>query len=372
MHSRSGKIVVMWGLALILAATLFPFYFSFNEPISFSNKFKLSRSIGSRGNDLIIGTDAAFGQAFMGKLDELRIYRSALRPAQIAQEAKRTLEGQREVPPALPGMSSKDQPVEGLAVSYSFNETSGTVVRDDSGKGNDGELVNGSEWIREGGREALLFNGSGQYVRVPNNPLIDIAGQRITISMRIELEDSPSAGVIVAKPWHWGLMEYPFYQYGIEFGDRTKTVDFYFGDASGRLRGPFSVKPPLGAWTHVAFVYDGVVRGYVDGRELLVTDIGDPWDLGDIVINLLLFIPLGFGLAAMTQSKGVPPLKAIPIILLLGAALSLCVEILQCWLPTREPSFIDVATNGTSAILGAVLYFVAGCRVFARFSRFLV
>ncbi len=85
--------------------------------------------------------------------------------------------------------------------------------------------------------------------------------------MRIALEDSPSDGVIVAKPWHWGLMVSPYYQYGIEFGRHAKSVDFYFGDTRGRLNGPFSVKPPLGVWTHVAFVYDGTVRGYVDGRE---------------------------------------------------------------------------------------------------------
>jgi len=206
---------------------------------------------------------------------------------------------------------------------------------------------------------------------VPNSPSIDIGGQSITISMRIALEDSPSDGVIVAKPWRWAVMEPPYYQYGIEFGRRTKTVDFYFGDASGRLRGPFSVKPPLRAWTHVAFVYDGVVRGYVDGRELLATGIGDPWDLADIWINLLLFMPLGFGLAAMAQTRRVPPAGAIVLVLVLGAVLSLCVEILQCWLPNREPSLIDVATNSISSILGAVLYFVSGCRVLARFKLLL-
>lgn len=361
----------MWSLALILAATLFPFYFSFNEHISFSNKFGLSRTIGSRGNDLIIGTDAAFDQAFRGKIADLRIYRNALTPVQIAWDAKRTREAHREAPPAFPGMSSEHPPVEGLAAAYSFHDASGTVLRDDSGNGNDGKLVKGPKWVSEGSRGALLFSGSGQHVRVSNSPLIDIGGRSITISMRIALEDSPSDGVIVAKPWRWGVMEPPYYQYGVEFGGRAKSVDFYFGDTSGRLRGPFSVKPPLGAWTYVAFVYDGVVKGYVDGRELLVTGIGDPWNLGDLLINLLLFMPLGFGLAAMAQSKGVPPAKAIPLIVVLGAALSLSVETLQCWLPTREPSLIDVAANSISSILGAVLYFVADRGVFARIKRFL-
>lgn len=361
---------MIWGLALILAATLFPFDFSFEEHISFTKKFGLSGAIGSRGNDLIIGTDASFGQAFRGKIAELRIYRNALTPVQIAHEARQTLGIQPEIPPASVGMGTEGPHVEGLAASYSFNEDSKTVLSDDSTIGIYGERVSSPEWITEGMRRVLIFDGLGKYVRVANSPSIDISGRKLTISMWIALEDYPSDGVIVAKPWNWGLMAYPYYQYGIEFdGDNAKSVDFYFGDASGKLRGPFSVKPPLFCWTHIAFVYDGVVRGYVDGREQLATGIGDPWDFGDIAINLLLFIPLGFGLAAMTQASGVPPFKAIPLILLFSVVLSGCVEILQCWLPTREPSFIDVATNSTSSILGVFLYFVGGCRVFARFNH---
>jgi VanZ family protein len=351
----------MCGLALVAAATLFPFDFSFDEHISISNRFKLSRTIESRGNDLMIGADAAFDQPLRGKIDELRIYRIALTPLQIAQEAK-----------ILPGMGSVERPMEGLVACYSFNETSGAVLRDDSGNGNDGKLANGPRWSAEGRRGALVFNGSGQYVRVPNSPSIDIGGQSLTILMRIALQDSRSDGVIVGKPWHRGAMQYPYYQYGVEFdGNDAKSVDLYLGDTSGRGRGPFSVKPPLGAWTHVAFVYDGVVRGYVDGREQLVAGLGDPWDLGDIVGNLLLFIPLGFGLAIMAQSKGLPPKKAVPLVLLLGAVVSLGVEILQCWLPVRDPSLIDIAANSTSSIFGAVLYLVAGRQHLAHFDRFL-
>ena len=355
-------MLVVWGLALVVAATLFPFDFSFNEPISFSNRFNLSTTIGSRANDLIIGADAAFDQPFRGKIGELRIYRTALTPRQIAQEAK-----------ILPGMGSVGRSVEGLAVSYSFNETSGVVLRDDSGNGNDGKLVNGPKWSAEGRRGALVFNGPGQYVRVPSSPSIDIGGQSLTICMRIALEDSPSDGVIVAKPWHRGVMQYPHYQFGVEFdGNGSKSVELYLGDTSGRGHGPFSVKPPLGTWTHVAFVYDGIVRGYVDGREQLAAGLGGPWELGDIVGNLLLFIPLGFGLAIMMQSKGLPFKGAVLLVLLLGAGVSLCVETLQCWLPLREPSLVDVAANSVSSVLGAVLYHVAGRRHFRRSGRFLV
>jgi VanZ family protein len=355
---RSGSIVAIGGLALVTAATLYPFDFSFDEPISFSNRFRLSRTIESRGNDLIIGADAALHQPFRGKIEELRIYRTALAPLHIAQEAKIT-----------PGIDSVKRPMEGLVASYSFNEISRAVLKDDSGNGNDGRLQNGQ---RRSGRALHFFDGLGDYVRVPNSPSIDIGGQSLSILMRIELWDDPSDGVILAKPWHRGVMQYPYYQYGVEFhGSGGKSVGLYLGDTSGRMRGPFSVQPPLGAWTHVAFVYDGAVRAYVDGREELVVGLGDPWDLDDIVINLLLFVPLGFGLVMMARGKGLRPERALLLVLVLGAVVSSGVEVLQCWLPFRQPSLIDIATNSTSAILGALLYLVAGRQDLTGFERFL-
>jgi VanZ family protein len=351
----------VWGLALILAATLFPFDFSFDEPISISDDFWLGGAMRPRGNDLIIGADGAFMQGFRGKIGELRIHRDALTSVQLAKDAQRTPEAQDGV-----------RPTQECAACYFFTESAGALLRDDSGKGNHGELVGGPRWIREEGRAALLFNGSGQYVHVPNNPSIDIGGRSITISMRVVLEESPSDGAIITKAWQRGVMAPPYYQYAVEFGKRERSVDFYFADTRGRLRGPFSVRPPLGVWTHIAFVYDGAVKGYVDGREVLATNVSEPRDLFDIVVNLLLFVPLGFGLAARGQGRGVRPERAIPLILVLGAALSFGVETLQCWLPDREPSWIDVAANSASSAIGAGLHFIANSAVLERLKRLLL
>ena len=354
--------MAIWGLALVIAATLFPFDFTFDQHVDFINKFNLSRTVASRETGLIIGADGAFEQPLKGKIDELRIYRNALTPLQIEREAK-----------ILSGKEPRKPVAEGLVASYSFNEASGEVLRDNSGNGNDGRLVNAPKWSAERQGGALVFNGSGQYVSVASSPSMDIGGQSLTISMRIALEDTSSDGVIVAKPWFAEVMRYPDYQLGVEFdGNGARTVDLYLGDTSGREHGPFSVKPPLGTWTHVAFVYDGMVRGYVDGQEMLVAGFGDPWDLGDIVGNLLLFIPLGFGLEAIAQSRGLRPKWAILLVFVLGGAVSLCVEILQCWLPLREPSFMDVASNSISAALGAILYAAGGLQDLRQLIRFRV
>lgn len=130
---RLGKATVIFGLALILAATLFPYDFSFDDPRSFSNRFGLSSTIGARGNELIIGADPVLGQRFSGKIDELRVYRRALTPRELDEEAKLALAGDDRVPPGSLGAGSEAR-LEGLAAAYSFNETSGTHVRDHSGK----------------------------------------------------------------------------------------------------------------------------------------------------------------------------------------------------------------------------------------------
>jgi VanZ family protein len=356
-YFQSGKAAAVWGLVLILAATLFPFDFSFEEQVSISEEFSLGGALKARGTDLIIGADGAFHQPFNGKLGQLRICRDALTSDQVAKEAQATHDRQ-----------AADRLTQECSASYFFTGLSGAVLTDNSGHGNHGEFVGGPSWIREEGRGALVFNGSGQYVHVPNSPSIDIGGRSMTISMRVVLEDSPSDGAIIAKPWRQGVMEPPYYQYGVEFGKRDRSVDFYFGNTRGRLRGPFSVRPPIGIWTHIAFVYDGGVKGYVDGREVLSNS---PWAISDIVGNLLLFVPFGFGLAAVGQTRAMPPSRGIPLIIVLGAMLSLGVETLQCWLPGREPSWLDVAANCTSSGLGAGLHFIAHSEVFGRMKRLL-
>src|SRR5207302_10315640 len=83
-RARSSKIALL-GLALILAATLYPYHFSSSEFVNFSNSFGLSRAIARRSNDLLVGIDAASGQPFDGKIDQLCIYARTLNDEEIAR-----------------------------------------------------------------------------------------------------------------------------------------------------------------------------------------------------------------------------------------------------------------------------------------------
>src|SRR5207247_1374546 len=77
-----GKITLL-GLVLILAGTLFPYHFSSREFVNFTNSFGLSSTIARRSNDLQVGIDAASGQPFYGKIDQLCIYPRTLTQDEI-------------------------------------------------------------------------------------------------------------------------------------------------------------------------------------------------------------------------------------------------------------------------------------------------
>jgi VanZ family protein len=306
--------------------TLFPYNFSLENRRSLTNSFGLAKDIAARGTDLLIGVDGGLGQPFKGRIDDLRIYRRALTPAEIAEDAA----------------SSAASADPDLVLSYDFDESSP-------------ERVQG----RRGG--ALRFSGAREYVRVPNSPGVDISGRAITISVWLALEGPVQRfdQTILAKPWHANSAAFPWYQYAIEFDSNSdQSVDFYFADTSGRPRGGFPVKPPVGPWTHVAFTYDGThVRGYVDGREQLSRGL-NRWQPWDAVRNVLLFLPLGFALGAVMREK-----YSAPVIIVLAAVivfpLSGIIEILQSLLPNRYSSFVDIVTNMIGAAAGGMCYVLA-------------
>lgn len=74
----------------------------------------------------------------------------------------------------------------------------------------------------------------------------------------------------------------------------------------------------------------------------------------DLVVNVVAYVPLGalVVLALYPRLRGV---AAIGVALLAGAALSGTIEALQSYLPSRISSNVDLLTNTSGALLGAVL-----------------
>lgn len=74
----------------------------------------------------------------------------------------------------------------------------------------------------------------------------------------------------------------------------------------------------------------------------------------DILVNVLAYLPFGFLGAAALQPK-VRGGAALAVATLAGLALSLALEALQSYLPTRTASNLDLLCNAAGAALGAAL-----------------
>ncbi len=80
------------------------------------------------------------------------------------------------------------------------------------------------------------------------------------------------------------------------------------------------------------------------------------WNLMDVAINILGFIPLGFFLSAwLQQAKKFSAARVYSISILVGFCVSLSIELTQAYLPTRDSSLLDVINNTLGTAIGAFL-----------------
>lgn len=78
------------------------------------------------------------------------------------------------------------------------------------------------------------------------------------------------------------------------------------------------------------------------------------WTWFDVNINVIGYAPLGFLFALGGLRSGLRG-WSLPVALLSGAGLSLCMEFLQIYLPRRVPSNLDFVLNAGGVLLGALV-----------------
>ena len=93
------------------------------------------------------------------------------------------------------------------------------------------------------------------------------------------------------------------------------------------------------------------------------------WTAFDLVVNVGVYLPLGFLLALALPMPVLPRLLPSLLAVLLGSGLSFGLESVQTWLPSRVPSNLDLACNALGALLGALAAFFHGERLFLRLTH---
>lgn len=78
----------------------------------------------------------------------------------------------------------------------------------------------------------------------------------------------------------------------------------------------------------------------------------------DQINNFLLFMPLGFGFTRLLQKLRIKPRVQIFIVTLVSAGLSLTVEVLQVFLPSRMPTPSDIVNNTIGGFIGFICFYL--------------
>jgi hypothetical protein len=80
----------------------------------------------------------------------------------------------------------------------------------------------------------------------------------------------------------------------------------------------------------------------------------------DAFLNVLLFVPYGFGLAERFGEQGKSRTATLGATLAAGALLSYTIEFLQFYIPLRDSGWEDVLTNSAGSVTGFLLFEVCG------------
>ncbi len=106
----------------------------------------------------------------------------------------------------------------------------------------------------------------------------------------------------------------------------------------------------------------------IHGNPFLLGNSGKQYFTRDFYLNVLLFVPFGFGVAARAFKRNGGFLKAFLWSLALGALASYSVEFLQLYIPERDSGWEDVFSNTTGSVVGFALFALLGRPLLEEFS----
>jgi VanZ family protein len=89
----------------------------------------------------------------------------------------------------------------------------------------------------------------------------------------------------------------------------------------------------------------------------------------DFFLNVLLFVPFGFGLCAKLHKRGRSRWTSLFQAIAVGAGTSYVVELLQFYIPARDSGWLDVFTNAAGSAIGFFLFELCGGAILEILSK---
>ena len=145
---------------------------------------------------------------------------------------------------------------ESLVAYWSFDAGSGKDVKDDSGNGHDGVIVDAADWVDGKFGKALDFGAGGGYVDVPDDDALDLSDE-VTVMGWCNLNEA-----IAGQKRLMSKNDSIFFLF--DFGAPT-TLDFLVKPNNDFVEATTEFE--VGKWYHFAGTYDGdSLRIYINGE----------------------------------------------------------------------------------------------------------
>lgn len=147
---------------------------------------------------------------------------------------------------------------ETLVLYLPFDEGTGDIANDLSGKNNNGTII-GAKWVDGKIKKALEFDGKS-FVDIPHSSSLSLSAE-ITVMAWVYMGKNASGELAILSKGKWAANDLP-YELTVTPGG---TIFWQFYDDGGRD----SCAPPsptTAEWHHIAGTYDGsIFKCYVDG-----------------------------------------------------------------------------------------------------------
>jgi hypothetical protein len=181
-----------------------------------------------------------------------------------------------------------------LVLYFPFDEGNGDTVEDKSGKGNNGLIQGGANWVDGVSGMALEFNGEDSFVEVQDDESLSPAAGTVTFWVKPQEQNETEWGSCgIVDKWEQVGSTYNGYLIqagavpasGLEPEEGSELVSLIVGEGANMLKLRIT-NAPLDKWSHIALTWDGgTVAAYLNGTVVSEGDMGFEPAVGQMFIG---------------------------------------------------------------------------------------